>query len=76
MNASNNRFLLALLVSATRTPTDRKAVTPLMLKELTDMPGKETLVITVGLSPGAEHPVHRHDCPRLRLRLEGSIVMQ
>src|SRR5437660_11827698 len=36
-------------------------VTPLMLKELADIPGKEMLMITVDYPPGAVDPVHRHD---------------
>jgi quercetin dioxygenase-like cupin family protein len=36
-------------------------VTPLMLTELTEMPGKEMLMITVNYPPGAVHPVRRHN---------------
>ena len=56
--------------------SDGKVVTPLMLKELTDLPGKEALVITVDFAPGAEDPVHRHDAHAFVYVLEGSIVMQ
>jgi quercetin dioxygenase-like cupin family protein len=56
--------------------SDGKAVTPLMLKELTDIPGKEGLVITVDFAPGAEDPVHRHDAHAFVYVLEGTIVMQ
>jgi quercetin dioxygenase-like cupin family protein len=55
---------------------DGKIVTPLMLKELADLPGKEGLVITVDFAPGAEDPVHRHDAHAFVYVLEGSIVMQ
>ena len=55
---------------------DGKVVTPLMLKELADIPGKEALVITVDFAPGAEDPVHRHDAHAFVYVLEGSIVMQ
>ena len=55
---------------------DGKVVTPLMLKELPDIPGKEALVITVDFAPGAEDPVHRHDAHAFVYVLEGSIVMQ
>ena len=51
-------------------------VTPLMLKQLADIPGKETLVITVDFPPGAEDPIHRHDAHAFVYVLEGSIVMQ
>jgi quercetin dioxygenase-like cupin family protein len=56
--------------------SDGKVVTPLMLKELMDLPGKEGLVITVDFAPGAEDPVHRHDAHAFVYVLEGSIVMQ
>ena len=55
---------------------DGKVVTPLMLKELPDIPGKEALIITVDFAPGAEDPVHRHDAHAFVYVLEGSIVMQ
>ena len=51
-------------------------MTPLMLKELPDIPGKEALVITVDFPPGAADPVHRHDAHAFVYVLEGSIVMQ
>jgi quercetin dioxygenase-like cupin family protein len=56
--------------------SDGKVVTPLMLKDLTDLPGKEALVITVDFAPGAEDPVHRHDAHAFVYVLEGTIVMQ
>jgi len=55
---------------------DGKVVTPLMLKELPDIPGKEALIITVDFAPGAEDPVHRHDAHAFVYVLEGSILMQ
>ena len=55
---------------------DGKVVTPLMLKELPDIPGKEALVITVDFAPGAADPIHRHDAHAFVYVLEGSIVMQ
>src|SRR5262245_16622421 len=51
-------------------------VTPLMLKELADIPGKEMLMITVDYPPGAVDPVHRHDTHAFVYVLQGSIVMQ
>ena len=51
-------------------------VTPLLLKQLADIPGKEALVITVDFPPGAEDPIHRHDAHAFVYVLEGSIVMQ
>jgi quercetin dioxygenase-like cupin family protein len=51
-------------------------VTPLMLKELVDLPGKEALMITVDYPPGGADPIHRHDAHAFVYVLEGSIVMQ
>ena len=69
-------LLLIPLIAALAHASDGKVVTPLMLKELTDLPGKEGLVITVDFAPGAEDPVHRHDAHAFVYVLEGSIVMQ
>jgi quercetin dioxygenase-like cupin family protein len=55
---------------------DGKVITPLMLKELADIPGKEGLMITVDFAPGAEDPVHRHDAHAFVYVLEGTIIMQ
>src|SRR5215813_7623422 len=51
-------------------------VTQLMSKDLTDIPGKEGLMITVEYPPGASDPVHRHNAYGFIYVLEGSIVMQ
>jgi quercetin dioxygenase-like cupin family protein len=69
-------FLLALLGCAMANAADPPVVTPLMLKELIDIPGKEALVITVAFPPGGEDPVHRHPGHAFVYVLEGSIVMQ
>ena len=51
-------------------------VTPLMSEVLTDISGKEGLMITVEYAPGGSDPVHRHDAHAFVYVLEGSIVMQ
>ncbi|HEX5409198.1 MAG TPA: cupin domain-containing protein [Gemmatimonadaceae bacterium] len=51
-------------------------VTPLMTKELTDLPGKELLVLTVQYAPGEADAVHRHNADALVYVLEGSVVEQ
>jgi quercetin dioxygenase-like cupin family protein len=51
-------------------------VTPLLQKELADIPGKEMLMIAVEYPPGAVDPIHRHDAHAFIYVLEGSIVMQ
>ena len=51
-------------------------VTPLMSKDLTEIPGKEVLMITVEKAPGGSDPIHRHNAHAFVYVLEGSIVMQ
>jgi quercetin dioxygenase-like cupin family protein len=51
------------------------SVTPLMSKDLSDVPGKEGLMFTVEYAPGAADPVHRHRAHGFIYVLEGSIVM-
>jgi quercetin dioxygenase-like cupin family protein len=55
---------------------EEPVVTPVLLKALADLPGKEVLIITVDYPPGAADPVHRHDAHGFIYVLEGSIVMQ
>ena len=51
-------------------------VTELLSKELTNLPGKEGLMITVEYPPGSSDPIHRHNAHAFVYVLEGSIVMQ
>ena len=51
-------------------------VTSLMSKIMTDVSGKEGLLITVEYPPGGSDPVHRHNAHAFVYVLEGSIVMQ
>jgi quercetin dioxygenase-like cupin family protein len=51
-------------------------VTPLMTKELPNIPGKEAVMITVEYPPGSSDPAHRHNANAFVYVLEGSIVMQ
>lgn len=51
-------------------------VTPLMTKDLMEIPGREVLMITVEKAPGGADPIHRHNAHAFVYVLEGSIVMQ
>ncbi len=51
-------------------------VVTVMSKDLTDIPGKEVVMITVEFPPGGSDPVHRHDAHGFIYVLEGSVVMQ
>jgi quercetin dioxygenase-like cupin family protein len=51
-------------------------VTELMSKDMTNIPGKEGLMIIVDYPPGSTDPIHRHNAHAFIYVLEGSIVMQ
>jgi quercetin dioxygenase-like cupin family protein len=51
-------------------------VTELLSKNLTDLPGKEGVMLTVEYPPGSSDPVHRHYAHAFAYVLEGTIVMQ
>ena len=69
-------FLAASALLAQQALASDVSVTPLMSKDLSDLPGKEGLVITVDYAPGAADPVHRHRAHGFIYVLEGSVVMQ
>src|SRR5216117_240342 len=66
---------LACLMSGALVAQEAK-VTQLLSKDLTDLPGKEGLMITVVYPPGSSDPIHRHNAHAFVYVLEGSIVMQ
>jgi quercetin dioxygenase-like cupin family protein len=66
---------LAFLMSSALVAQEAK-VTPLMSKDLTNLPGKEGLMVMVEYPPGSSDPIHRHNAHGFIYLLEGSIVMQ
>ena len=66
---------LACLMSGMLAAQEAK-VTQLLSKDLTDLPGKEGLMITVEYPPGGSDPIHRHNAHAFVYVLEGSVVMQ
>ena len=50
--------------------------TPLLQKDLPDVPGKEGLIERVALSPGEIVPPHRHNADVFAYVLDGSIITQ
>ena len=68
-------LVLACLMSCTLLAQEAK-VTELLSKDLTNLPGKEGLMITVEYPPGSKDPIHRHNAHGFIYVLEGSIVMQ
>ena len=73
-------FTKAILVLACLMPGTLVAqaakVTPLFSKDLTNLPGKEGLMVTVEYPPGSSYPIHRHNAHGFVYALEGAIVMQ
>jgi quercetin dioxygenase-like cupin family protein len=51
-------------------------VKEVMSKDLTGLPNKEGVMITVEYPPGGSDPVHRHDAYAFVYVLEGTVVMQ
>jgi quercetin dioxygenase-like cupin family protein len=68
--------LLLLCLMTSTVAAQEPNVATLMSKDLTDIPGKEVVMITVEFPPGGFDPVHRHDAHGLIYVLEGSVVMQ
>jgi hypothetical protein len=52
------------------------AVASIMLRALTDMPGKAVVRRTVASPPGGSDPVHRHEAHGFLDVLEGAVVRQ
>ena len=71
---------LATLLSVVSVPLSAQKpeprATPLSTKELTDIPGKEVLLVTVDYPPGAADSPHRHNADVFVYVLEGSVVEQ
>src|ERR1043166_3870214 len=71
------KLVLALACLISSTPVAQEAkVTELLSKDLTNLPGKEGLMITVEYPPGSVDPIHRHNAHAFVYVLEGTIVMQ
>jgi quercetin dioxygenase-like cupin family protein len=69
-------LLLFLTAGASFAQPEQAQVTSLISKDLTNIPGKEGLMITVEYPPGWSDPVHRHNAQGFIYVLEGSVVMQ
>jgi uncharacterized protein YbjT (DUF2867 family)/quercetin dioxygenase-like cupin family protein len=61
---------------AATTESKEAKLTELMSKDLTDLPGKEGLMLLIEYPPGSSDPIHRHNAHGFIYVLEGSIVMQ
>jgi quercetin dioxygenase-like cupin family protein len=70
------RLVLAACVMFGTLLAQEAKVTELFSKDLTNLPGKEGLMVIVEYPPGSTDPVHRHNAHGFIYVLEGSIVMQ
>ena len=69
-------FLALACLMSTALVAQEAKVTQLLSKDLTNLPGKEGLMLTVEYPPGSSDPIHRHNAYGFIYVLEGSIVMQ
>ena len=69
-------MVVLLSLSAGTLMAQEVKVTSLMSKVMTDVSGKEGLMIAVEYPPGGSDPIHRHNAHAFVYVLEGSIVMQ
>ena len=71
-------FILIFLAPVAHKPeaTPEAKVTRLMSTDLTNISGKEGVMITVDYPPGSLDPIHRHNANAFVYVLEGSVVMQ
>jgi quercetin dioxygenase-like cupin family protein len=76
MTKSSRYVLSAVFLIAGALFGQDAQVTPLMSKDLPEVPGKEGVMITVVYPPGASDPIHRHNAHAFVYVLEGTIVMQ
>src|SRR5258707_5412575 len=75
MTTTKQMLILVCLITGTLMAQEAK-VTPLLSKDLTDLPNKEGLMIAVEYPPGGSDPIHRHNTHAFLYVLEGSVVMQ
>ena len=57
------KIIMVVLLCLIASPlmAQEPVVTPLMSKDLMDIPGKEGVVITVEYAPGGSDTIHRHN---------------
>src|SRR5262249_36191317 len=67
---------LTMLFAGVPLSAQEPTVTPVTTKALTDIPGKEVLILTVHYAPGAADHPHRHNADAFVYVLEGSVVEQ
>ena len=69
-------ILMTLLIGFPVLKAQQARITPLLEKDLSGIPGKEGLMLTVEYAPGQVETMHRHNAHVFVYLLEGSVVMQ
>ena len=70
------KALIVLCLMAGTLMAQEAKVTPVLTKDLPDLPGKEGRMVIVDYPPGGSSAVHRHNADVFVYVMEGSVVMQ
>lgn len=69
-------LVLAVVAHPAHAADPQPIVTPVMMKDLADIAGKEALMLVVDYPPGTVEALHRHNAHAFVYVIEGTIVMQ
>ena len=70
------KVMIAVCLGALTLAAQNAKITPMLTKELAEMPGKEASMTTVEYAPGGSSAAHRHNAHVFVYVLEGTAVMQ
>ena len=70
------KVMIAVCLGALTLAAQNAKITPMLTKELAEMPGKESSMVTVEYAPGGSSGAHRHNAHVFVYVLEGTVVMQ
>jgi quercetin dioxygenase-like cupin family protein len=79
LQLSMTAFVASLLCGASASLSAQQPepkVTKVVTQELTDIPGKEVMILEVEYAPGGADRAHRHNADAIVYVLEGSVVEQ
>src|SRR5262245_2059338 len=70
------KLMIAMWIGAVTLAAQSAKISPLLTKELAEMPGKEASMVMVEYAPGGSSAAHRHNAHVFVYVLEGTVVMQ
>ena len=70
------KVMIAVCLGALTLAAQNAKITPMLTKELAEMPGKEASMVMVEYAPGGSSAAHRHNAHVFVYVLEGTVVMQ